>query len=165
MTKLATHEALGGLISIKKPAFETKNSHKINLNKIKPSDECTCQNIVTSICKVIDVPTTKEEISIAHQMPSYKADAPPKIIVQFIRRGTRNRFCGSRRKLTNKKVNDQPDFNLTSTENVFISESLTPYKKQLFGEVIKQRKKLKCKYIWTQNGRIFIKSKREYYNS
>jgi len=89
------------------------------------------------------VPITKEEISTAHQIPSYKAEAPLEIIVKFTRRDTRNRFYGSRRKLVNKKVKDLPDLNLASTENVFISESLTPYKKKLFGEVNKQRKKLK----------------------
>ena len=130
----------------------------LEISGIKPTGECTCENIVTSIGKAIDVPITKEEISTAHQIPSYKADAPPKIIVKFTRRDTRNRFYGSRRKLANKKVKDLPDLNLTSTENVFISESLTPYKKKLFGEVNKPRKKLKWKYIWTQNGRIFIKA-------
>ena len=53
-------------------------------------------------------------------------------------------------------MKDLRDLNLTSIENVFISESLTPYKKQLFGEVNKQKKKLKWKYILTQNERIFI---------
>ena len=90
----------------------------LEISGIKPSDECTCENIVTSIGKAIDVPITKEEISIAHQIPLYKADAPPKIIVKFIRRDTRNRFYGSHRKLANKKVKDLPDLNLTSTENV-----------------------------------------------
>ena len=75
-----------------------------------------------------------EQISIAHQIPTYKEDAPSKIIVKFTRRDTRNRFYGSRRKLANKKIQDLPDLNLTSTENVYISESLTPYKMQLFSE-------------------------------
>ena len=83
---------------------------------------------------VIGVPTVKEEISNAHQIPTYKEDASPKIIVKFTRRDIRNRFCGSRRKLANKKIQDLPDLNLTSTENVYISESLTPYKMQLFSE-------------------------------
>ena len=107
---------------------------------------------------MIGVPMAKEEISTAHRVPSCKADAPPKIIVKFTRRDMRNRFYGNRRKLANKKVKDLPDLNLTSTEMVYISESLTPYKKRLFGEVNKQKKKLKWKYIWTQNGRIFIKA-------
>ena len=75
-----------------------------------------------------------EEISIAHQIPTYKEDAPPKIIVKFARRDIRNRFYGSRSKLANKKIQDLPDLNLTSTENVYISESLTPYKMELFSE-------------------------------
>ena len=70
----------------------------------------------------------------------------------------RNRFYCNRLKLANKKVKDLPDLNLTSTEMVYISESLTPYKKRLFGEANKQKKKLKWKYIWTQNGSIFIKA-------
>ena len=41
---------------------------------------------------VIGVPTVKEEISVAHQIPSYKEDAPPKIIVKFTRRDIRNRL-------------------------------------------------------------------------
>ena len=65
---------------------------------------------------------------------------------------------GSLRKLTNKKIQDLPYLNLTSTENLYISESLTPYKKQLFSKVNKQKKKLKWKYIWTQSGIIFIKA-------
>ena len=75
-----------------------------------------------------------EEISIARQIPTYKKDAPPKVIVKFARRDIRNRFYGSRRKLGNKKIQDLPDLNLTSTKNVYISEPLTPYKMQLFSE-------------------------------
>ena len=62
---------------------------------IKPSAECLCEKIATSIGAVIGFPTEKEEISIAHQIPTYKENAPPKIIVEFTRRDTRNRFYHS----------------------------------------------------------------------
>ena len=101
----------------------------LEISGIKPYAECTCENIVTSIGKAIVVPIVKEEISIAHQIPTYKADVPLKIIVKFTRRDIRDRFYGSRRKLASKKIQDLPDLNLTSTENVYISESLTPHKK------------------------------------
>ena len=65
---------------------------------------------------------------------------------------------GSLSKLANKKIQDSRSLNLTSTENLYISESLTPYKKQLFSKVNKQKKKLKWRYIWTQSGIIFIKA-------
>ena len=55
---------------------------------------------------------------VAHQIPTYKADAPPKIIsVKFTRRDTRNRSYGSRRRLANTKIKDLPDLNLMSNEN------------------------------------------------
>ena len=106
---------------------------------------------------MIGVTTVKEEISIAHQIPTYKEDAPPKIIVEFTRRN-RLYHNGSLRKLANEKIQDLPYLNLKSTENLYISESLTPYKKQLLSKVNKQKKKLKWKYIWTQSGIIFIKA-------
>ena len=53
----------------------------LEISGIKPCDKRTCENIVTSIGKAIDVPITKEEIAIAHQIPSYKADAPPKVLL------------------------------------------------------------------------------------
>ena len=130
----------------------------LEISGIKPSAECTCENIVTSIGKTIVAPIVKEEISIAHQIPTYKADVPLKRHIRLLRRDIRNRFYGSRRKLASKKIQGLPDLNLTSTENVYISESLTPYKKQLFSKVNKQKKKLKWKYLWTQSGIIFIKS-------
>ena len=65
---------------------------------------------------------------------------------------------GSLRKLANEKIQDLPYFNLKSTENLYISESLTPYKKQLFSKINKQKNKLKWKYIWTHSGIIFIKA-------
>ena len=106
----------------------------LEISGIKPSVECTCEKIVTSISAVIDVTTVKEEISIAHQIPTYKEDAPPKIIVEFT---TRNRLYhnGSLRKLANEKIQDLPYLNLKSTENLYISESLTPYKKQFNSSV------------------------------
>ena len=44
-----------------------------------------------------------------------------------------------------------------TTTYIYISESLTSTRKKLFGEINKERKRLKWKHIWTQNGRIFIK--------
>ena len=40
--------------------------------------------------------------------PSYKPDAPPKIIVKFTRRDTRNSFYSNRKKLTQNIVQDLP---------------------------------------------------------
>ena len=130
----------------------------LEISGIKATNECSSEAIVKSIGKAIDVPIEEQDISIAHPIPSYKTDAPPKIIVKFTRRSVRNEYYSNRRKLVNKKVKDLPDLNLTSNvDAVYISESLTPTKKKLFGKVNKVKKRLKWKFIWTRNGRILIK--------
>ena len=65
-------------------------------------------------------------------------------------------FYANRRKLINKKTNELAGVGLEEEVNVYISESLTRYKKQLFGDVNKLKKRIKWKHIWTQNGRIFL---------
>ena len=42
-------------------------------------------------------------------------------------------------------------------KKIYISESLTPKKKKLFGSVNKLKKELKWKFIWTNHGRIYLK--------
>ena len=86
----------------------------LEISGIKVTNECSSEAIVKSIGKAIDVPIEEQGISIAHPIPSYKTDAPPKIIVKFTRRSVRNEYYSNRRKLVNKKVKDLPDLNLTS---------------------------------------------------
>ena len=71
----------------------------LEISGIKPSAECTCEDFVAAVGKSIGVPIMNEDISTAHQVPSYKKDAPPKIVVKFTRRDMRNRFYGNRRRL------------------------------------------------------------------
>ena len=69
----------------------------------------------------------------------------------------RNSFYTNRRKFIDKEAIDLPDLGITAESKVYISESLTRYKKELFGEVNKLRKKIRWKHIWTQNSRIYVK--------
>ena len=114
----------------------------MEISGIKATSDCSAESIVQSVGKAIDVPVNEQDISIAHSIPSYNAAAPPKIIVKFTRRSVRNTFYSNRRKLANKKARDLPDLDLESNANIFISESLTPYKKKLFGNVNKEKKAL-----------------------
>lgn len=97
------------------------------------------------------------DISTAHPVPSFKSEALPKTVVKFVRRDVSNRFYANRRKLVKKKACILPDLDLDLESNVYISESLTSSRINLFCGINKERKPLKWKHIWTQNGRIFIK--------
>ena len=101
----------------------------LEISGIKATSDCSAESIVQSVGKAIDVSVNKQDISIAHPIPSFNAAAPPKIIVKFTPRSVRNTFYSNRRKLANKKARDLPELDLESNANIFISESLMPYKK------------------------------------
>ena len=126
----------------------------LEISEIPLSEDYSTNDIVTVIAvgKAINV----SDISTSHPLPSYNSDAPPKIIVKFTRRDVRNVYYASRRKLIKIKTNELPDLGVTERVNIYISESLTPFKK-LFGAVNSVKKRLRWKHIWTQNGRIFVK--------
>ena len=110
-----------------------------------------------AVGQAIGVQVREEDLSTSHPLPTFKEDAPAKIIVKFTRRDTRNSFYANRRKLIDKKASDRLNLDITAESNVYISESLTRYKKGLFGEVNKLRKRIRWKHIWTQNSRIYVK--------
>jgi hypothetical protein len=121
----------------------------LEITGIKESSDCSAGAIVKSVGKAIGVPLSGEDISIAHPLPSFNTNAPPKLIVKFTRRSVRNIFYSKRKNLANVKVKDLPDLSLNSPNKVFISESLTPYRKKLFGNVNQVRKRLNWRFIWT----------------
>lgn len=129
----------------------------LEISGVPPSENYTCNQLVMAVGQTIGVQVKEEDISTSHPLPTFKKDAPPKIIVKFTRRDTRNSFYTNRRKLIDKKASDLPDLGITAGSKVYISESLTRYKKGLFGEVNKLRKRIRWKHIWTQNSRIYIK--------
>ena len=46
----------------------------------------------------------------------------------------------------------------TSNSKIHISESLTGYRKQLFGRINDFKRKNHYKYLWTANGKIMLKA-------
>lgn len=129
----------------------------LEVTGVKASEECTADAIVKSVGELIGVPLEDNDISIAHPIPTYSEVAAPKLIVKFMRRSVRNKVYSSRRKLVKKKAKDLPNLGLAFEDDLYISESLTQTRKKLFGEVNKMKKQLKWKFIWTFNGRIFIR--------
>lgn len=105
------------------------------------SAECPVDAIVKSVGRMMGVTVQDNDISVANPIPTYKDDSPPKLVVKFTRRVVSNKLYSSKRKLAGKKAKDLPNLNLSSEANVYISESLTPVKKKLVGEVNKVKKK------------------------
>lgn len=130
----------------------------LEISGVKPNAEYSSENIVESIGKVLNVNVTEKDISVAHPLPSYKKDALPKLIVKFTRRNVRNEFYAKRKVLAGKNLPEDPVLkSFLVGKNIYISESLTPQRKKLYGDINKYRKKLMWKFIWSHNGRIYVK--------
>ena len=129
----------------------------LEISGIAPNEELSCESIVTTIGNVIGVPVSDTDISVTHPIPSYNAAALPKIIVKFTRREIRDCFYSNRKKLARKQIKDIPGLAADGQGPVYISESLTPTRKKLFGEINRIKKSRKWKFIWTLNGRIFLR--------
>ena len=102
------------------------------------------------------------DISTAHPPPTFDKNRDSKIIVKFTRRDTKNEFYNNRRKVAGRKVSQLSSLSdlhrRQGDKKIYISESLTAQRKSLFGKVNRIKKKLQWKYIWTNNGRIYLKA-------
>ena len=83
-------------------------------------------------------------------------------IVKFTRRDTKNEFYNNMRKVAGRKVSQLSSLSdlhrRQGDKKIYISESLTAQRKSPFGKVNRIKKKLQWKYIWTNNGRIYLKA-------
>ncbi|CAB4000519.1 polycystic kidney disease 1-like 2-like [Paramuricea clavata] len=49
------------------------------------------------------------------------------------------------------------DLGFSTSNRIYIDESLTPQSRAIFGEVKKFRNQQHFKFIWTRNGKVFLK--------
>ena len=80
----------------------------LEISDVPPSESYTCNQLVMAVGQAIGVQVKEGDISTSHPLPTFKEDAPPKIIVKFTRRDMRNSFYTNRRKLIDKKSSDPP---------------------------------------------------------
>ena len=69
-----------------------------------------------------------------------------------------------RRNLIGKNISNLPSVQAamglaaTSNNKIQINESLTGYRKQLFGRINDFKRKNNYKYLWTANGKVMLKA-------
>jgi hypothetical protein len=122
------------------------------------SDKQSTNDIVCKIGKLMDVEVVQEDLSVSHRLPInkiYKGNrSTPAIIVKFIRRDVKEAFFRSRNKLKNKSTRD---LGYRVSSPIYINESLTEKNKELLKYCLKTKKELNYKFIWTSNGRIYLR--------
>lgn len=128
------------------------------------------KELVKELCAVVGVIVQDNHISTAHRLPDTKK-VKDRIIVKFTHRDKREEVYKNRRKLKGKTIRNLPSVskNLPSVNNengqavktpatkIHINESLTGYRKKLFGRIYKFKKENNFKFIWTVNGKVLLK--------
>eukprot|EP00057_Strongylocentrotus_purpuratus_P005131 XP_003730288.1 PREDICTED: uncharacterized protein LOC100891148 [Strongylocentrotus purpuratus] len=104
-------------------------------------------------------PSLKEtDIDIAHRLGAPRAGAdrrPRSIIVRFNSRRARNAVYDGRKKLKNVTTRDIGVHG--SANKFYVNENLTSVTREVLGIVNVERKKAGFKFVWTVNGKIFVR--------
>ena len=118
--------------------------------------------IVLDLVSKLEVKLDNEDISIAYRLPQKKhsstnkdgsqKSAHPAIIARFVSRDKRNKLYENR--FIAKDIDDFPVDGMTE---LYINENLTQRRKRLFWRSKQQAKELSYKYIWTNNGQIYVR--------
>ena len=119
--------------------------------------------IVKKIGALIDVDINDTDISISHRIPSSNDGASgstsfrhPAIVVKFTNRKNRDLFYKARSKLKSYNTSDI-GLGRNGESKIYIQESLTEAKRNLFKSCLKFRKDQKYKFIWTYYGVIYLR--------
>ena len=94
-------------------------------------------------------------IAAAHKLPDSK-NVKNRLIVKFIQRDKREELYKNRKNLVAKNISHLPSVE-DGNGKIFINESLTSYRKRLFGRIREYKRKNNLKYLWTSNGKIMLK--------
>lgn len=141
----------------------------IEIKGIPGTPEEDTTSIAIKTASLMGLTLSREDISISHRLskPSYseamsgptgtgERRGTPNIIVKFVRRETRDAFYRARRKLAGKTTDDL-DLGRYASNNIYISESLSPANRELFKSCLTFKKNRKYRFIWTHNGRIYLR--------
>ena len=126
-----------------------------------PSEEQT-NNIVTNVGKLLGMDITQNDISVSHQMPQSQKHkgkpGPPAIIVKFTRRDVKDNFYRARKQLKDLTTRD---LGYSEKNKIYLAESLTERNRILFKDCLKVKKDMEFKFIWTLDGKIFMRKDKD----
>lgn len=112
-------------------------------------------DIDMKVAQAIVVDIKPEDISISHRLPKKTAReisaSNQNIIVKFVRRDVKEKIYHARKNLKNLTTDD---LGYTTSNRIYINESLSLRNRELFSTCLKYKKDHGFKYIWTQSGNI-----------
>ena len=121
------------------------------------------KQLVKEIGSLIGAEIDDSHIAVAHRLPDSKK-VKNRLIVKFLQRDKREEVYKKRKNLVGKTISHLPSVQTEMSESIagnskiYINESLTNYRKRLFGRIKEYKRKNGVKYLWTINGKILLKA-------
>lgn len=114
------------------------------------------EELVLKIAQHIHPGTSAKDLDVVHRLgrPSEESQRPRPFIVRFSSRRARNAIYDGRRKL---KSFSAKDLGFRSSSKIYINENLISSTRELLKEANTARRSAGFKFLWTQNGRIFVR--------
>lgn len=112
--------------------------------------------IVCAVAKNMGVELDDCDISTSHRLPPpRRGKGTPRIIVKFVRRDKKEEFYNNR-----KKAGDTAELQCAaySSNRIYVNEALTPKRKVLFFKCKQVKSEKNYDYLWTKNGKIFMRA-------
>ena len=120
------------------------------------------KQLVKEIGTLIGAEIDDSHIAAAHRLPDSK-NVKNRMIVKFLQRDKREEVFKKRKHLVGKNIRHLPSLqteigkSISRSNKIFINESLTGYRKRLFGRIKEYKRKNNVKFLWTSNGKIMLK--------
>ena len=149
----------GQLDALNRQVLDLDQYHRrmnLEITGIPEKKDENAEKIVLQVAQMVNPNISVSDIDIAHRLGKPRdGDRPRPIIVRFSNRRSRNAVYDERRKLKNLSLRDLGYQH--GNGKIFVNENLIPSTRELLGEVNKARKNLGFKFLWTYNGKIFVK--------
>lgn len=123
----------------------------IEIREVHQQKDEKVERVVVKVAQKFDVPLTEEDIEVAHRLKAAPGKKPA-IIVELNSRKKRNLFLESR-----KKVVTNQDVLREGEGRIYLSESLSPFYRELLWKTRKIAKEDDYRFCWYQNEKILLR--------
>ena len=116
--------------------------------------------LVLQIAKKIYPGISAGDIDVVHRLGKANSDGnrgPRTIIARFTNRRSRNAIYDGRRQLQHVTTKDLGFRRSNGNGRIYVNENLVASTRELLKETNKARRSAGYKYLWTNNGRIYVK--------
>lgn len=107
--------------------------------------------IVKKVAAAAGMDIQHKEIIEVKRTPDRRNNAPPKLLVEFAEKTTRDNLISKRKNINYEDIKD------ITTETIYIAEELSPYQRELLWKTKKAAKERNYSYVWCKDGKIMTR--------